>query len=237
MTSQKNGNSARNLILTIVLILFTCVTFSSKTFAQEKELNLKDINGDFLKTGKKYYISNDTFKNRGLTFEVYNNWDYVLATNEKNDGEIHGTPIQLYIENTNEKDGLLIGKSDKVILKMQNHNWEGHKYFKFDRTGGYVWLDKDGTTVSLEQDNYKDGIAMNAGSKVTKYYDSFGRITGSELQKYSVTDDTYLYLFPSGQVFGDSKKLWLSVYMRRHFHINNEELIEMKPTYFFTPAV
>lgn len=224
----------KTFILVLLVLSLTSTVLAKRTLAaEENAVQLKDANGQVLKTGKKYYIEPERFKNRGLTFEVYNNWDYVLASNARNDDKMYGTPVQLFIENTDEEEELDITTKDKLIIKMANHNWVGYKYISFDRTGGFAWLDNKGTTVSLEQDGENDGIAINAGAIVTKYYDGFGRPTGELLGKTQATDYTYFHVFPSGQVFSNPDKLWLVVYMRRYSTYTGKSIAGAKPKFFF----
>lgn len=218
-----------------ILMFFnvTSIVFASQPSQEDQQkIIVKDEEGEPLKTGKKYIIASEDFINRGLTFEVYNNWDYVLASNTRQDNKLYGTEIQLFIENTNEAQGIDITTNDKVIIKMLNHNWAGYKYLSFNRKSGYVWLDKKGTSITLEQDN-ENKVAMNAGAFVTKYYDSFGRPTGKLQGKTRVSDYTYLYVFPIGQLFGDPQKLWLGVHMRMHSTYTGKDIPGKKPEFLF----
>ncbi len=133
---KKYLNAITSLFVAVLLVFSATSTVLA---AQPEQVDiLKDADGQSLKTGKRYIIQPEYFKKRGLTFEVYNNWDYVLASNERQDDNQYGTPVQLFIENTNEAEGIDITTKDKLIIKMLNHNWVGYKYLSFNRTGGYV---------------------------------------------------------------------------------------------------
>lgn len=227
---KKYLNAITSLFVAVLLVFSATSTVLA---AQPEQVDiLKDADGQSLKTGKRYIIQPEYFKKRGLTFEVYNNWDYVLASNERQDDNQYGTPVQLFIENTNEAEGIDITTKDKLIIKMLNHNWVGYKYLSFNRTGGYVWLGDKGTSVTLEQGK-ENKVAINAGAYVTKYYDAFGRPTGELLGKTKVSDYTYFDVFHVGQVFGDANKLWLGVYMRMHSTYTGKDIPSKKPEFLF----
>ncbi|WP_373598658.1 hypothetical protein [Paraclostridium bifermentans] len=228
---KKYLNAITSLFVAVLLVFSATSTVLAAQ--PEQDTQLKDADGNLLITGKQYIIEPEHFKNRGLTFEVYNNWDYVLASNKRDDDKMYGTPVQLFIENTNEAEGVEIKTNDKLVIKMVNHNWAGYKYLTFDRTGGFVWLGDKGTSVTLEQGNDNYGIAINAGAFVTKYYDGFGRPTGSLLAKTQASDYTYFHVFPTGQVFSNPNKLWLAIYMRRHSTYTGKAIPGPKPEFLF----
>ncbi|MFH8405948.1 hypothetical protein ACH4FX_14395 [Streptomyces sp. NPDC018019] len=81
-------------------------------------------------SGKPYYLV-DTKVNRGVTFEAYANWDYVLLTNSPG----KGTPVVF-----NKKD------DGSYTIKSTSSNWGG--YNTWCVSGDGVYLSKPGECSS-----------------------------------------------------------------------------------------
>ncbi|MCT4583887.1 MAG: hypothetical protein N4A54_03090 [Peptostreptococcaceae bacterium] len=137
-------NIKRNLAVFILTIISFSALIPTESFAQRE--SIKDINGNAVEYFKEYIMVPDFDTNRGLTFESYNNWDYVLPQNYSEANTFGGSAI---IFGTQQHPvlgidpGTTVKYGDEIYIKMLNSNHQNYRYFS--SSNGYlrdnVWLD------------------------------------------------------------------------------------------------
>ncbi|MCX7571532.1 zinc dependent phospholipase C family protein [Tumebacillus sp. DT12] len=116
---------------------------------------LLDSKGDTLQAGKPYYLVPSSYPKRGLTFEVYNNWDYVLQSAAQADAYVHGTPVVLHKEGDVNDPNIYHGSD--ASISMTASNWSSYNYFTtYKKNSYYPYQDSRGVPVYMDVQDHRD---------------------------------------------------------------------------------
>lgn len=215
-------NNIIKSIVSILLITMLLFVSGASALAQgDDNLCVRDINGDMVRTGERYYIVEKGEEHRALSYKKDWFWDYIYVAENNDRSKIVGIPVEFYNENNFGISGLPILPQNKVFIKMNN------EFFNFN--GGafsWIWLDDKEDSVKLVQSDGQNSVAIATGNISTVYYDRYGRICDKWQADTSRTEGVFMettHVGPLGKKHYDDR--WTATYI----HSN-------PPQYYFIPA-
>ncbi|SHF80378.1 hypothetical protein [Streptoalloteichus hindustanus] len=93
---------------------------------------------DGIVPGTRYYLELNEDPTRGVTFEPYMNWDYVLLTNDRGR---HGTPVVFH------------RKGEGYVVESTSANWGGYRYWQVVGNGVRLNTESSATVFAVRHSN------------------------------------------------------------------------------------